>query len=85
MSDTVLNDLLSLKPRAKYLRIDHPVYTHFGDKIDKDEALKKLNLQTDKKTLLFFGLIRDYKGLDLLIEAMNLLDDSYQLLIAGEV
>jgi len=85
MSDTVLNDLLSIQPTAKYLRIDHPVYRHFGDKIDKDEALKKLNLLTDKKTLLFFGLIRDYKGLDLLIEAMNLLDDSYQLLIAGEV
>ncbi len=85
MSDTVLNDLLSLKPSAKYLRIDHPVYTHFGDKIDQNEALIKLKLPSDKKTLLFFGLIRDYKGLDLLIEAMNLLDDSYQLLIAGEV
>ena len=85
MSDTVLNDLLSLKPSAKYLRIDHPVYTHFGDKIEQNEALTKLKLPSDKKTLLFFGLIRDYKGLDLLIEAMNLLDDGYQLLIAGEV
>ena len=44
-----------------------------------DEELK------DKKLLLYFGFIRDYKGLDLLIESMSLLDDSYHLIIAGEV
>jgi glycosyltransferase involved in cell wall biosynthesis len=38
-----------------------------------------------KKTLLFFGLIREYKGLDLLLEAFSELDDSFQLIIAGEV
>jgi glycosyltransferase involved in cell wall biosynthesis len=85
MSDKVLNDLLSIKPNANYIRINHPVYNHFGDKIDTDIARKKLNIPTDKKTLLFFGIIRDYKGLDLLIDAMNLLDESYQLIIAGEV
>lgn len=84
MSDSVLNDLLQLKPNAKYIRIDHPVYSHFGSKLPKNEALNLLNLPTDKKTLLFFGLIRDYKGLDLLIQAFNNLDDSYQLIIAGE-
>lgn len=85
MSDVVLKDLLTLKPTAKYIRIEHPVYTHFGEKLNQKEALEKLKLPTDKKTLLFFGLIRDYKGLDLLIEVMNLLDNSYQLLIAGEI
>ena len=85
MSDAVLNDLISLKPDAKYLRIDHPVYTHFGEKIDQKTAQQTLNLATDKKTLLFFGLIRNYKGLDLLLEAFNLLDSDYQLVIAGEV
>lgn len=85
MSDAVLNDLLILKPNAKYIRIDHPVYNHFGEKIDQQEALSKLKLACDKKTLLFFGIIRDYKGLDLLIQAMNQLDDTYQLVIAGEV
>jgi glycosyltransferase involved in cell wall biosynthesis len=44
-----------------------------------------LNLETGKKTLLFFGIIRKYKGLDLLIEAFHHLDNSYQLIIAGEV
>ena len=44
-----------------------------------------MKLSSTKKTILFFGIIRDYKGLDLLIEAFNLLDGSYQLIIAGEV
>jgi glycosyltransferase involved in cell wall biosynthesis len=85
MSDTVLKDLLLLKPTAKYIRLNHPIYNHFGDKINQKEAQEKLNISTSKKTLLFFGFIRDYKGLDLLINAMNQLDDTYQLIIAGEV
>jgi glycosyltransferase involved in cell wall biosynthesis len=42
-------------------------------------------VHASRKTVLFFGLIRDYKGLDLLLEAFSSLDDSYQLIIAGEV
>lgn len=87
MSDKVLQDLLSIRPDAKYLRIDHPVYDQFGSKIDQKVACEKLGIEysSDKKILLFFGIIRDYKGLDLLIEAMALLDDSYLLIVAGEV
>lgn len=85
MSDAVLNDLLSIKPDAKYLRVNHPVYDHFPAPINREDAQKQLGLDSSKKTLLFFGFIRDYKGLDLLIQAMNDLDDSYQLVIAGEV
>ncbi|MCX6148731.1 MAG: glycosyltransferase [Candidatus Kapabacteria bacterium] len=85
MSRTVQNDLLSLKPNAKSILIPHPLYDHFGAKIDKEEACKKLNIPQDNKILLFFGFIRDYKGLDLLIEAMSRLGDTYHLVIAGEV
>ncbi|MES2590059.1 MAG: glycosyltransferase [Bacteroidota bacterium] len=85
MSDKVLADLLSIKPEAKYLRINHPVYDHFGEKLNQEEAQNLLKVDPFKKTLLFFGIIRDYKGLDLLIEALSFLDDSYQLIIAGEV
>lgn len=85
MSDSVLKDLLSLKPEAKYLRIDHPVYNHFPAKMNQLKAKDLLKINPNKKTILFFGFIRDYKGLDLLIESMNLLDESYQLVIAGEV
>ena len=85
LSDAVLKDLLSLKPDAKYLRIDHPVYSQFGKKMPKDEACKSLGLSADKKYLLFFGFIRDYKGLDLLLNAMDILPHDYELIVAGEV
>lgn len=85
LSDSVLSDLLSLKPDAKYIRIDHPVYSQFGDKMQRSDALLKLKLEGDKKYLLFFGFVRDYKGLDLLLNAMADLSDDIHLIIAGEV
>ena len=84
MSQSVRDDLLSLHPDARYILKEHPLYNHFGEKKDKRLACEQLKLDPEKKTLLFFGLIRDYKGLDLLISAMSLLDESYQLVIAGE-
>jgi glycosyltransferase involved in cell wall biosynthesis len=85
MSDAVLNDLLKLKPTAKYIRIDHPVYSHFGEKTNQLNAIEKLKLDPIKKTLLFFGFIRSYKGLDVLLKSFEQLDDSYQLIVAGEI
>lgn len=85
MSDAVLKDLLSLKPDAKYLRIDHPVYDQFGEKKGRSEALEELNLPKDKKYVLFFGFIREYKGLDLLIESLTFLPEEYHVIVAGEV
>jgi glycosyltransferase involved in cell wall biosynthesis len=84
MSELVERDLLSVMPNAHYTFKHHPIYNHFGKKLQSDVAKTRLGLHTGKKTLLFFGLIRDYKGLDLLIDAMAYLDDSYELLIAGE-
>ena len=84
LSESVKNDLLSLYPHAKFCLQAHPLYNHFGEKQDRKTARESLHLNPDKKTLLFFGLIRDYKGLDLLLRAMSFLDDSYQLVAAGE-
>jgi len=84
MSESVRDDLLALQPNARFILQEHPLYNHFGEKTNKQFAIEQLNLDPTKKTLLFFGLIRDYKGLDLLITAMSLLDESYQLIIAGE-
>jgi glycosyltransferase involved in cell wall biosynthesis len=84
MSEAVRNDLLLLHPKAKSILMPHPLYNHFGDKVDTAKAREALGIDIHKKTILFFGLIRDYKGLDLLIDAVSLLDDSYQLVIAGE-
>jgi glycosyltransferase involved in cell wall biosynthesis len=85
MSDTVRKDLLSLHPNAKYEMFPHPIYDHFGKTIPKEDALEKLNIPKDKKVLLFFGFIRDYKGLDILLKSMKLLPEDYHLIIAGEV
>lgn len=84
MSDTVRDDLLRLRPGARFLQHPHPLYDHFGAKIPQAEARQRLGIDPARRTLLFFGLIRDYKGLDLLIEAVGQLDERYQLLVAGE-
>ncbi len=86
MTEKVKNDLLYYLPDAKCLLIPHPIYDHFGVKLGRGEALKHLNItvKEDSRVLLFFGIIRDYKGLDLLIEALSLLDKRYVLIIAGE-
>lgn len=84
MSEPVEKDLLSLRKDAKVQLQPHPIYDHYAERIDRSQACDNLGIKKDKKNLLFFGLIRDYKGLDILIESMNLLDDNYQLIIAGE-
>lgn len=84
LSDSVGNDLLGFRPDAKYISTPHPLYNHFGTKIERSQACKKLGLSKDKNILLFFGLIREYKGLDILLEAFSSLDDSYELVVAGE-
>lgn len=84
MSEPVEQDLLSLKKNANILLQPHPIYDHYAERTDKESACNRLGIKSGKKNLLFFGLIRDYKGLDILIEAMSELDDSYQLIISGE-
>lgn len=85
MSQTVENDLRMLKPEAQYRLKPHPLYDHYGPAVDLCKAREQLGLPPDKKVVLFFGFIRAYKGLDILIEAMRYLPDDYHLLIAGEV
>lgn len=85
LSETNRKDIEELKPGAKYIVHVHPFYNDYEAAIPADEARKKLNLPSGKKVLLYFGFIRDYKGLDLLIESLKFLDDSYILVIAGEV
>lgn len=84
MSEQVKTDLLSMKADAKFIQLEHPNYVHFGEKSDKLIARNALNIPQDKKVVLFFGLIRKYKGLDVLLEAFAALNDDYLLLVAGE-
>ena len=84
LCDAVSKDLLRISPDARYTVIQHPLYSHFGEKKDRTEAEDKLGLVHGKKNILFFGLIRTYKGLDILLEAFGMLPEDYQLIIAGE-
>ncbi len=84
MSDSVTDDLLALRPDARYTLLPHPLYAHFGEKLPREEAERQLGILPGKKNLLFFGLIRSYKGLDILLEAFRDLPEDYQLMIAGE-
>lgn len=65
----------------------HPIYDHYGERMTKAAACKALNLPADKNYMLFFGLVRAYKGLDLLLDAFGMVKDQLpdlQLIIAGE-
>ena len=85
LCDAVSKDLLALKPDARYTVIQHPLYSHFGNKLPREEAERKLGLKEGRKNILFFGLIREYKGLDILLEAFKMLPgEDWQLIIAGE-
>lgn len=85
LSNAVKNDIVKTYPNVHTKVLLHPVYEHFGDVVSKDEAAKKLKLNPANKYLLFFGLIRDYKGLDQLLLSMKEMDESVHLLIVGEV
>lgn len=84
LCEAVSKDLLRLKPDARFTVIPHPLYSHFGKAIPRSEAEKSLGLAPGKRNILFFGLIRAYKGLDILLEAFSGLPDGYQLIVAGE-
>lgn len=86
MSEKVSNDLafVTAKPVKQVV---HPLYDNFGGSVPKEEARQKLSLPQDEKIILFFGFIRKYKGLDILLEAMNdprIRASKIKLLVAGE-
>jgi glycosyltransferase involved in cell wall biosynthesis len=90
MSRKVMDDLRKFS-QTKAVQVVHPLYDNFGNAIDKQTAKQQIGASLSKKILLFFGFIRAYKGLDLLLEAIALLKQkdehfaqNYQLVIAGE-
>jgi len=85
MSERVRDDLLKLKPGANWRLVEHPIYNVFGDRMDKTEARRRLNLG-DGPWLLFFGYIREYKGLDLMLRALPAIRRRLpvRLFVAGE-
>jgi len=86
LSDNVASEIKTSLPDKKLLTLFHPIYDHYGTIISKAQAVQSLKLDPEYKHLLFFGLVRQYKGLDLLIEALPLVKTSkkFKLVIAGE-
>lgn len=87
MSRAVLKDLKHYSPNAPMLYTPHPLYDIFGKIVARERALKQLGLSPVYRYLLFFGFIRDYKGLDWLLEAFGdekLRKFPVKLIIAGE-
>lgn len=87
MSKSVEVDLQKFDQQKPSTFIPHPVYDIFGKAVSKEEAQKKLDLNPSDKHILFFGFIRKYKGLDLLLNALantQLKALNIKLIIAGE-
>jgi glycosyltransferase involved in cell wall biosynthesis len=86
MSKEVLQDLRTFTDKPAVFN-PHPLYDNYGDAIPKDVALKQLGLYAGDKHILFFGFIRKYKGLDILLDAMNderIKSANIKLIVAGE-
>ena len=88
LSKSVLDDVASLDKQNKpKCFVPHPLYDHFGEIISREAAIKQLNLDPNYRYLLFFGLVRAYKGLDLLLDAFadeRLRKYPVKLIVAGE-
>lgn len=87
MSEKVLGDLRKFEKNKPAQLVQHPLYDNFGEAISKEAARQHLGLATGEKILLFFGFIRQYKGLDLLLQAMadeRIRAAGIKLLVAGE-
>ena len=89
MSEKVMSDLRKFTTSKPGRIVLHPLYDNFGERISQEEARIKLNISTSDFIFLFFGFIRAYKGLDLLLQAVKILKEkepasNWKLMIAGE-
>jgi len=88
LSQSVLTDINKFDGKKKPKTFSpHPIYDHYGELLPKNKAKKLLNLETDTSYVLFFGFIRAYKGLDLLLEAFadeRIKQLPLKLIVAGE-
>lgn len=87
MSKSVYDDLKSLNDKKPCLLSPHPIYDNFGTAVSREEAIGSLGLDPSSKYMLFFGFIRDYKGLDILLKAVadeRIKNSDIKLIVAGE-
>ncbi len=90
MSEAVNGDLRTYLPNAKAIFSPHPLFDGYGERLPRKEACRRLGLDEGVDYVMFFGYVREYKGLDLLLEAWALLKAEgktagRKLLVVGEV
>lgn len=76
MSEKVMDDLRKLEKNKTAILVQHPLYDNFGSPVSKSEAREKLKINNEELIILFFGFIRKYKGLDILLDAMKILAEN---------
>jgi glycosyltransferase involved in cell wall biosynthesis len=88
MSEKVMADLKIFDATKPVQLVQHPLYDNFGEKINKELARQNIGIETKEKIILFFGFIRKYKGLDILLDALAILkangNNHFKVLITGE-
>ena len=87
LSKSVLSDLNKFTSSIHKKFFPHPIYNTFGNKLSKNKARQNLQLTKNGKYLLFFGFVREYKGLDLLLNALadkRIKKMGIKLIVAGE-
>lgn len=87
LSRSVIDDMGKFSSSLPRPYSPHPLYDSFGEKADREEACRYLGLDPSNRYGLFFGLIRAYKGLDILLDAFadsRFHDGRIKLIIAGE-
>lgn len=87
MSEKVMSDLRLFQKTKPGKIVQHPLYDNFGSPISKEEARRELKINNEELIILFFGFIRQYKGLDILLQAMadeRIKKAGIKLMIAGE-
>ena len=87
LSEGVQEEILNSGTQQPVSRLFHPIYEHYGSPLPSSMAKEKLGWSKEKKHFLFFGEVKNYKGLDLLLSALPTEDkyrQNYKLHISGE-
>lgn len=86
LSSSVKEEISESVTNKQVVQLFHPIYDHYGEKVSMTRAKDKFGWSHGTDYLLFFGLVRAYKGVDMLIEALSFIraDLDYKIVIAGE-
>ncbi len=85
-AESVRDDLVRFRPDASYRLVPHPLYDMFTASVPRSEARERLGLDPEDLVALFFGYVRQYKGLGVLLRALRTVRETLpvRLVVAGE-